>query len=93
MLFTIHASDKEDSLELRMKTRENHLQYLSNAPLVYAGPLLDENGNMCGSLVVLDMKEISEVRKFVENDPYSKAGLFQKVEIHRFTEAFSHKGK
>ena len=88
MLFAIHALDKEDSLELRMNTRESHLEYLSNSPLVYAGPLLDEDGKMCGSLIVLDMEDISKVKQFASNDPYSLAGLFKSVEIHRFKKAF-----
>ena len=55
MLFAIYALDKEDSIQLRMDTRESHLSYLGNSPLVFAGPLLDDQGNMCGSLIVLEM--------------------------------------
>ena len=42
MLFAIYALDKEDSIQLRMDTREAHLAYLANSPLVFAGPLLDD---------------------------------------------------
>ena len=88
MFFAVYAIDKEDSLQLRMSTRESHLAYLANSPLVFAGPLLDEQGNMCGSLIVLDMQDISEVKDFTENDPYKIAGLFKSVEIRRFVKAF-----
>ena len=88
MLFAIYALDKEDSIQLRMDTRESHLSYLANSPLVFAGPLLDDQGNMCGSLIVLEMEDISQVRNFTDNDPYVIAGLFENVEIRRFVKAF-----
>ena len=87
MLFAIYALDKEDSIQLRMDTRESHLSYLANSPLVFAGPLLDDQGNMCGSLIVLEMEDISQVKNFTDNDPYVIAGLFKKVEISRFVKA------
>ena len=88
MLFAIYALDKEDSIQLRMDTRESHLSYLANSPLVFAGPLLDDQGNMCGSLIVLEMEDISQVKNFTDNDPYVIAGLFKNVEIRRFVKAF-----
>ena len=88
MLFAVYALDKENSLEIRMETRERHLAYLMNSPLVFAGPLLDEEGNMCGSLIVLEMEDVSQVEEFTENDPYAIAGLFESVEIRRFVKAF-----
>ena len=92
MLFAVYALDKENSLQIRMDTRERHLAYLMNYPLVFAGPLLDEEGNMCGSLIVLEMEDISQVEEFTENDPYAIAGLFESVEIRRFVKAFPREG-
>ena len=88
MLFAIYALDKENSIELRMNTREAHLTYLVDSPLVFAGPLLDDEGIMCGSLIVLEMDDIAQVKNFADNDPYALAGLFKKVEIRHFVKAF-----
>ena len=88
MLFAIYALDKENSIELRMNTREAHLAYLIDSPLVFAGPLLDDEGIMCGSLIVLEMDNISQVKNFADNDPYAVAGLFKNVEIRHFFKAF-----
>ena len=88
MLFAIYASDKENSIELRMNTREAHLAYLIDSPLVFAGPLLDDEGIMCGSLIVLEMDDIAQVKNFADNDPYAVAGLFKNVEIRHFVKAF-----
>ena len=88
MLFAIYALDKENSIELRMNTREAHLAYLIDSPLVFAGPLLDDEGIMCGSLIVLEMDNISQVKNFADNDPYAVAGLYKNVEIRHFVKAF-----
>jgi len=88
MLFAIYALDKENSIELRMNTREAHLTYLVDSPLVFAGPLLDDEGIMCGSLIVLEMDDIAQVKNFADNDPYALAGLFKNVEIRHFVKAF-----
>ena len=88
MLFAIYALDKENSIELRMNTREAHLAYLIDSQLVFAGPLLDDEGIMCGSLIVLEMDNISQVKNFADNDPYAVAGLFKNVEIRHFVKAF-----
>ncbi len=88
MLFAIYALDKENSIELRMNTREAHLTYHVDSPLVFAGPLLDDEGIMCGSLIVLEMDDIAQVKNFADNDPYALAGLFKNVEIRHFVKAF-----
>ena len=36
---------------------------------------------MNGSLVILDLADQSEAEAFAANDPYAKAGLFEKVII------------
>ena len=37
---------------------------------------------MIGSLIVLDVKTRAEAESWARNDPYAKAGLFDRVEIH-----------
>ncbi len=84
--FVLRCLDKKDSLELRKATRAAHLDYVAAAPLtvLVAGPMLDAEGNPNGSLFILETTDEAEVRKFVENDPYEKAGLFEGVEISPF---------
>ena len=43
---------------------------------------------MCGSFIVLEMENISQVQNFADEDPYAIAGLFKNVEIRRFLKAF-----
>ncbi|HBT02236.1 MAG TPA: hypothetical protein DEB47_20830, partial [Citreicella sp.] len=46
-----------------------------------AGPLLDDTGDMCGSLVILDVADMDAAQAWASADPYAKAGLFESVEL------------
>lgn len=83
MLFLIHAFDKPGHLAVRQENRPAHVAYLKSFgdKLHAAGPTLDEKGEMNGSLVILDMEKIDEAETFASDDPYAKAGLFEKVII------------
>lgn len=84
MLFVIHAIDRPNSLELRKATRPAHLEFLAGFETPVGGPLLDADGQMCGSCIILDVPDRAAAEAFVENDPYAKAGLFESVDVHEF---------
>jgi len=47
-----------------------------------AGPTLGEDGvGMNGTLLIVEAADIGAVRSFLADDPYSRAGLFQSVEV------------
>ncbi len=82
MLIALIAKDKADHLETRKANRDAHLSYIKDTGVVsQAGPLLDETGQMCGSLVVLDVADMAAAQSWAENDPYAKAGLFADVQL------------
>ncbi|WP_372800307.1 YciI family protein [Paracoccus seriniphilus] len=83
-LFAVTCRDKPGALQIRLDTREAHLEYLKNSDIVFmAGPLLEE-GEMRGSLVVLDTEDMASAQAWVDGDPYGHAGLFQSVEIREW---------
>ena len=86
MTYLITCIDKKDSLNLRLVTREEHIKHLKRIKkkLILAGPILDQNQNPKGTVLVLDFNNIEEVNKFLKNDPYSKEGLFKEVNITEF---------
>lgn len=90
MQFVIYCNDKPAALDLRMATRAAHLHYIENAPvkIVLAGPLLDDAGGMRGSLFVVEADTLDAAQRFSAADPYRKAGLFERVEIHGFRTVF-----
>ncbi|PCH75322.1 MAG: hypothetical protein COC12_01135 [Rhodobacteraceae bacterium] len=82
MLIALIARDKPGALQIRKDNRDAHLAYIESSGVVsQAGPLLDEAGEMAGSLVVLDVADMAKAEDWAANDPYAKAGLFAKVEL------------
>lgn len=82
MKIALIAKDKPGALEIRKANRDAHVAYLKSTEAVeMAGPFLDENGEMCGSLIVLDMEDMAAAQEWAANDPYKKADLFQSVEL------------
>jgi len=82
-IFTIYCTDKDNALDIRMTTRPDHLAYLqeSGVTLHLGGPLLNDDGQPIGSLLIIEAESDKEAKEFAENDPYAKAGLFKFVEI------------
>lgn len=79
MQFAILNHDKPDSVDLRMKVRETHLEYLRGVgdKLMTAGPILAEDGRTpIGSLLIVEAETLEAARAFAAADPYAKAGLF-----------------
>lgn len=82
MLIALIARDKTGALEIRKANREAHLAYIESTGVVnQAGPLLDDAGQMIGSLVILDVADMSATQSWADGDPYAKAGLFESVEL------------
>lgn len=85
-LYVLACFDKENALDLRMATREAHLAWArdQHGRIRMAGPMLSESDTMAGSLFFLEAENEAEVRAFNAEDPYTKAGLWDRVEIKRF---------
>jgi uncharacterized protein len=53
--------------------------------LVVCGPLLSDDGSAwVGNVVALERVTRSTVEAMLENDPFARAGLYDRVEIHRW---------
>jgi uncharacterized protein YciI len=77
MRVALMAHDKPGALPVRTANRQAHLDYIATTGLVeMAGPLLDSDGGMCGSLVILNVASMQAARDWAEADPYARAGLF-----------------
>lgn len=85
-LFALFCVDKPDSLQVRMGAREAHLAYVRGfgGQMKLAGPLLDDKGDMAGSLIIIDLEDQAAAEAFSANDPYTKAGLWERVDIKPF---------
>ena len=94
MLFAFVCKDKPGHLNVRMETRPEHVEHLNklNADgiLKMAGPFLDADGKPCGSLIVVNAASIDAAKAIADSDPYTKAGLFESVEIKAFNWVFNN---
>ena len=82
MFVALIAHDKPGTLDIRTANRPAHLEYLKSTDLVaQAGPLLDSDVGMIGSLIILDVPDMAAAQNWADNDPYAKAGLFKNVTL------------
>lgn len=87
MRFMIYTEDKPDSLHIRQANRDDHIAWLkaeSDVTLLTAGPWLDDEGTMRGSLLIVDAKDKATVEAWLLTDPYRKAGLTGSVTLKGF---------
>ena len=82
MRFALMTKDKPGALQTRLDNRAAHLAYIEETGVVeMAGPVLDEAGEMCGSLIVLEVDDLAAAQAWAANDPYAKAGLFAETTL------------
>ncbi|MCB0746163.1 MAG: hypothetical protein KDC90_01755 [Ignavibacteriae bacterium] len=90
MQFAIIADDYKDekALERRLSVREQHLNFadkmFKEGTWLFASALLDENGNMNGSIIVCDYENEEVLRKlWLDNEVYITGKVWEKVEIRK----------
>ncbi|MEL7541395.1 MAG: YciI family protein [Pseudomonadota bacterium] len=86
-LFLINARDKAGASELRLATRQAHLEWAGEYAhkIAMAGPVLSDDGDsMIGSTFVIAFETLDEAKEWAANDPYAKAGVFDRTEIIPF---------
>lgn len=84
-LFALTCIDKPDALEVRLGARKDHLAWAgATGALRLGGPFLDEKGDMAGSLMIIEADDLAAAKAFNAADPYTKAGLWQSVDIRPF---------
>lgn len=80
-LFAVICRDKPGRVETRAQTRDAHLAWLNGSGRVQlAGPFIDD-GQPCGSLLVIEADDLQSAQAWVAEDPYAAADVFQSVEV------------
>ncbi|MBR3043905.1 MAG: hypothetical protein IKI45_05405 [Oscillospiraceae bacterium] len=83
MQFIVKAYDGANMLNKRMEVRPQHLEGMQKlgSHVICAGGLLDDAGKMKGSVLILDFAERAELDAYLENEPYVKAHVWEKIEV------------
>lgn len=83
-MFALICLDVDDGLALRMSVREKHLAYVRTLKpgfLKMAGPFLDGDDQMCGSLFIFEAPDRAAIDAYLADDPYVQSGVFASIEI------------
>ncbi|MEI9997480.1 MAG: YciI family protein [Rhizomicrobium sp.] len=87
MLFAIICTYKPDGDLLRFPFRPKHLQYMIDAlPFTFfGGPLLlEDDRRSTGLVVIVDLPDRDAAVKFITEEPYAQAGLFETIAVRRW---------
>jgi uncharacterized protein len=91
MPYVIETWDKPGSQAIRAEHRPAHLVFLAQhaAKLLVCGAKLHDDGSdMGGGIYVLDTEDRNEAEAFIAADPFTAAGLFERVSIVRQRRAY-----
>ena len=85
MQFLIRAYDGAGMLEKRMEVRLRHLENLAKVrgKILCAGGLLDEEGKMKGSVLVMDFESKAFLDEYLDSEPYIAEHVWERVETER----------
>jgi uncharacterized protein YciI len=96
MPYVVQTKDKAGGSQIRADNRAAHIEYLTSQKhlLLAAGALIEDDGTGGnGGVLIVDTDDRKEAERFINNDPFTKAGLFEKVTITRWRKAFFDKQK
>jgi hypothetical protein len=84
-IFVLVGRDGARGAQLRKQHREAHLANLrplaDAGHVIFAGPLLDDAGEPCGSLIVFEAESLEAARRFAASDPYVVQRIFASHEV------------
>ena len=85
-LFVMTCLDQPGGLENRLKHRPAHIDYVAKFGdmIRVAGPVLDDAGDMAGSLFIVEAADRAQVEAFSAQDPFVLHGVFASVQIRGF---------
>ena len=68
------------------------LSYETTDKMAFAGPLSSEDGKTTvGSLLVMEFSNRADVDAWLEDEPFTKAGVYEKPIIHVFNNGWQQK--
>ena len=85
MQFIIKAYDGEGMLDKRMEIRPRHLEGIERIKkhVICAGGLLDDEGKMKGSVLIMEYENREQLDEYLANEPYVQEHVWEKIEVER----------
>jgi uncharacterized protein YciI len=87
-LLIAHDGTDGDATGRRMNARPEHLEKIAvlkkRGEFITGGAILDESGNMTGSMIVYEFSDRAALDEALKNEPYLTAGVWKNIEIRPF---------
>ena len=102
MLYLRICFDKQDAASLRDDLRRRHRAYVAahiqgaeGMKIVQAGPMCadDDLSRNIGSFLVIEANSLDTVLRFHDDDPFTRADLFERSEIVRWDRHIGNPGQ
>ena len=83
MQYLIKAYDGNNAQEKRLAVRPKHLANIAKVMehVICAGGLLNENGKMVGSVLIMEFADRLQLDAYLHSEPYLTEHVWEKVEI------------
>ena len=95
--FLLIAKDHPNQLERRMKARDAHIalgdKLVAENKLIYGGAMIDDSGNMTGSMLVCNFESRQQLDDWLKIEPYVTENVWDDIEITEFRIGPSFQGK
>ena len=80
-----YDSKDEEAFNRRLAMREAHIALASkhkdSGNLLYAAAILDEQGEMCGSIMVTDFDSRDKLEDWLRVEPYVTGKVWEKIKV------------
>lgn len=87
-LIIAYDGTDDQASERRKKVRPEHFesakQLKKNNNFIIGGAILDDNGKMTGSMMVVQFETEDELLKWMSHEPYITGNVWQNIEVKPF---------
>ena len=92
MQFVITAYDGAGMLDKRMEVRPFHLEGMERlkSHLISAGGLLDVEGKLKGSVLIMEFQSREEVEAYLASEIYVTERVWEKITVERMNVVYAH---
>ena len=83
--FVIKAYDGEGKLDKTMEVRPRHIGGLEKMKehILCAGGMLDKDGKMMGSLLIMEFESRDQLDEYLSKEPYVVEHVWERIEVEQ----------
>ena len=87
-LITAFDGTNENALDHRIDVRPYHLEGVKkmkeNGNFIIGGAILNDDGKMIGSTMILQFEDSQELQNWIDSEPYIQQKVWEKFEVKPF---------